>query len=438
MKVSIVSVMTVLVVGAKAAHNCTGQISSYYGFGCDLFNLTAQNENLEIELMTNNSEANKTDSDIKWVQIRNSRLGDLPKGVFEKFVNMAKVFIKESTGLKVLDVPLFSANVDTALIQKTDLEVIGENAFSGLVLLKTLDLMRNQISKIHKNAFQELVNLEYLALSSNNIEFLDDDVFANNSKLETFFIGSNKLTSISARLFSRNPNIANLDFNSNAITQIEKGFLGDMSKVKKLYLIYNECITDSITLTTRTRFTAFQSKLKDCYANYALMKSSKIEMRAMRSEIEDLKTNVNNAVERVDNDLKILEGKFSNSTALEEIKNDLVNFFKSDEEVIRKNFVKSLYNASDQNRMNLKQEIEKEVSVRVAQNLEAKQEKLIQDDVESVRRELSNKISFIYFLFFAVLCAGCVAAFFHVRKSKVTPTMLYQNDDARLLASDFS
>lgn len=420
----------------EAVHNCSVQTLNYFGFGCELNNLNPENENQEIELMAAGG-VNKTSDDIKWVQIRNSQFRDLPKGVFEMFKNMAQIFIKDSTGFQNLDIPLFSAKLDSILMQKTDLEVIGEKAFTGLSLVKTLNLMNNKINKIHKNAFVDLTNLEYISMSNNNIEYLDDDVFAKNSKLETVLMARNKLIAISAQLFSRNLNITSLDFTSNAISQIEKNFLANQSNLKKLHLTDNECVSDLIVLTTRIRMAAFLNKLKTCNINYSIMKSSKNEVRVLRDEINDLKTNIDAAVERVNNDMKVLEGKLDNSTDFEAIKSDLLNFFKSDSEAIRKNFVNSLNNASDQIRIDLKQEIENEVSLRVAQSVEAKQDKLIQADVESVRGEFSNKISFIYFIFFAVICGGCVATFFYVRKFKLTPTMRYQNDDARLLVPDF-
>lgn len=421
---------------SEAVHNCSVQNLNYYGFGCDLNNLNPQNENQEIALMADGG-VNKTGDDIKWVQIRNSQFRDLPKGVFEKFKNMAQIFIRDSSGFQNFDISLFSAKLDSILMQKTDLELIGENAFSGLSLVKTLNLMNNNVSKVHKNAFVDLVNLEYISMSNNNIEYLDDDVFATNLKLETVLMARNKLIAISARLFSRNTNITSLDFTSNAISQIEKNFLANQSKLKKLHFTDNECVSDAIILTSKIRMAAFLNKLKTCNINYSIMKSSKNEIRALRDELDGLKVDIDDAVERVNNDMKILEGKLDNSTDLEAIKSDLVNFFKSDAEAIRKNFVNNLNNASEQIRIDLKQEIENEVSLRVAQNVEVKQEKLIQADVESIRGEFSSKISFIYFMFFAVICGGCVATFFYVRKFKLTPTMRYKNDDARLLVPEF-
>lgn len=177
---------------ASAVHNCTSFNDRNHGFGCEMRGVVPSDENFEISMMSRET-TNKTDSDVVWVQIRDSQFIDLPKGVFEKFVNMEKIMILSTTGFKILNTSYFDKKITLILMKNTDLEEIGENAFPGLTSLNILSMNYNRITKVHKNTFRDLVNVDKIEMVGNFIESLDDDIFENNIKLRLLLLYSNKI-----------------------------------------------------------------------------------------------------------------------------------------------------------------------------------------------------------------------------------------------------
>lgn len=176
---------------ASSAHNCTSFNDRNHGFGCEMRNVPASDEMFEISMMSR-EVSNKTDTDVIWVQIRDSQFVDLPPSVFEKFENMEKIMILSTTGFKILNTPYFDKKITLILMKNTDLEEVGENAFPGLTSLTILSLNYNRISKVHKNSFRDLVNVDKIEMVGNFIETLDDDIFENNIKLRLLLLYSNK------------------------------------------------------------------------------------------------------------------------------------------------------------------------------------------------------------------------------------------------------
>lgn len=177
---------------ASALHNCSSFNDRNHGFGCELRNVVPSDENFEINMMSRD-DTNKTDSDVKWVQIRDSQFENLPAGIFEKFENMEKMMILTTTGFKILNTTYFDKKITLVLMKNTDLEEIGEKAFVGLSDLTILSLNYNKVSKVHKNAFRDLVKADKIEMVSNNIQFLDDDTFKNNVNLRLLLLYNNKI-----------------------------------------------------------------------------------------------------------------------------------------------------------------------------------------------------------------------------------------------------
>lgn len=418
---------------SESAHNCTSFNDKNHGFGCELKNVKPDQEDLEINVMAKD-ETNKTEADVVWVQIRDSQFdNDLPKGVFEKFVNMEKMMILSSKGFENLDVTYFDKKITLILMKNTDLETLGENCFNGLNSLKILSLNYNKVRKIHKLALRDLVSVEKIEMVYNNIETLDDELFANNVNLKLVLLYNNQLKAISAQLFSKNTNLESLQLQNNQISQIEKGFYAGLSKLTRADFGSNVCISETILLTRFIQWSSHQSKFKDCYNNFALMKSTNAVIDKVQGRIDSLETQVADTVERVNNDMDILEAKFGNSTAMEDMKTDLLIFLKRDKEIIKQSYETELNNITSKVRVGMMDEIEKTVEMVLSKTQDAQQEKLVSNDFEDFRSEFSRKFAFVYFTLFIMLCFVCATAFFVLKKTKVFPIMSYQSGDNRHL-----
>lgn len=430
------AILLLIVEGCRAAHNCTSFNDKNHGFGCELRNVKPDQENLEISVMAKDN-TNKTETDVVWVQIRDSEFdNNLPKGVFDKFDNMEKMMILSSTGFKNLEVAFFDKKITLILMKNTDLESLGENCFEGLGLLKILSLNYNKLTKVHKRAFRDLVNVEKIEMVANAIESLDDDVFANNVNLKMVLMYKNKLKVISAQLFSRNVNLESFQLQENQISQIEKGFYTPLNKLTRADLGSNVCISETIILTRYIQWSSHQFKFKDCNNNYALMKSTNDVITSVQSKIDGLEMQVNSTVERVSNDMKVLEGKFDNTTALEEFKTNLLQFFEADKEQMKKAYSNDLSNITSNVRGEMMDEIEKTVETALGKTQEARHEQLVSNDFEDFRKEFSSKFSFIYFTLFVLICFMCFTTFLIFKKLGVFPTKSYQCDNRHLIDAE--
>lgn len=430
------AILYLVVSCSEAAHNCTSFNDKNHGFGCELKNVKPDQENFEINVMAKD-DTNKTESDVVWVQIRDSELDDnLPKGVFEKFVNMEKFMILSSKGFKNLNVNYFDKKIKLILMKNTDLEVIGENSLVGLTDLKILSLNYNKVRQVHKNAFRDLVNLEKIEMVYNNIESLDDDVFANNVNLKLVLLYNNQIKIISAQLFARNVNLESLQLQSNAISQIEKGFYTNLKALTRADFSSNVCISESVLLTRFIQWSSHQYKFRDCYNNYALMKSTNDYIGSVEKKIDKLDANVKEAVEKMDNDLTVLEGKMSNQTEFEELKSNLWDFFKNDKEKFKETFESDLNNITSHVRTEMMSEIEKKVESALSKTQEAQHEKLVSNDFENLRDEFSGKFMLIYCTLFFLICLASVTTFFVLQKFRIFPTISYSNDNRHLIEAE--
>lgn len=420
----------------EAAHNCTSFNDKNHGFGCELKNVKPDQEDFEINVMAKD-DTNKTETDVTWVQIRDSELDEnLPKGVFDRFVNMEKIMILSSKGFKNLDVNYFDKKIKLILMKNTDLEVVGENCLVGLSDLKILSLNYNKVRQVHKNAFRDLVNMEKIEMVYNNIESLDDDVFANSVNLKMVLLYNNQIKVISAQLFARNVNLESLQLQSNTISQIEKGFYTNLKALTRADFSSNVCISETILLSRFIQWSSHQYKFKDCYNNYALMKSTNDYIGSIDKKLDKLEGTVKESVTKMDNDMKVLEGKLGNQTEFEELKTNLWDFFKDDKEKFKETFESDLSNITSHVRTQMMSEIKMNVENTLSKTQEAQHEKLVSNDFETLRDEFSGKFTVVYCALFFLICLGSAATFFVLQKLRIFPSVSYKSDNRQLIDAE--
>lgn len=246
------------------AYKCRIQDYNWKGIGCTVSEDIISDDRQEVELST--WGPNKTQADIEWIVIEDCRLTTSPKFIFEAFENITAAYIKNSEGLKTIDIPFFGQEVTKGVIIFTDLENIEENAFKDLSKMVRLDLDHNKVRAIHKNAFKDLTQLKQIDLRHNKLESLDDELFENNLNLEIIFLLQNDIKVISAQLFSRNIKLETLDLDGNSIVGIEEGFMTSLTSLKVLGLRFNVCVDSK---TEAAQEADLKMILNECFANFA-------------------------------------------------------------------------------------------------------------------------------------------------------------------------
>lgn len=239
-------------------------------------------------------------------------------------------------------------------------------------------------------------------------------------------------------MLANNINLESLQIQNNSIVQIEKDFYKPLTKLTRADFSSNLCISETIQLTRFIQWNSQQSKFKECFNNFVLLTPMDNVLRDVRIKIENLETKVAETIERVDNDLKVLENKMENETDLNNFKTNLLEFFKKDRENIEQKFEEDLRNITSEVKTNMMENIESKVIQVLEKSQDAKQEKLVKDDFTDIRNEFAGKFTLIYVTLSFMICFTCIAAFFILRNQSIYPifTSNFQADRNHLIEAD--
>jgi hypothetical protein len=249
-------------------------------------------------------------------------------------------------------------------------------------------------------------------------------------------INFNKISAqvLSSQLISRNVLLESLQMQNNSISQIERGFYKPLSKLTRADFSTNICISETIIIARFIQWSSQLLKFKDCFNNYALLKSTNEVIDTVRGRMDDLETKVVDIIDRVDNDLKVLENKMNDSTDLKEFKTNLVDFFKNDQKNFESKYEADLTNITSAVKTDMMDEIKKNVVEVLKESQKTQQEKLVTDDFESFRNEFSGKFALIYCALFFIICFAFIVAFFVLRGQNLHSLFQRsQGDDRKLI-----
>lgn len=426
--------ITVLLLSLKfsyASHNCSVIEDRKLGYGCELTHLTPEDEVAEINLSGGFHE-NLGKDDVEWIRISHSELRKLPTGMFDEFVNLEQILIVNTWGFSHLNVSYFDKRVKAIAMHTTDIEVIGEQAFRGLALLNLLNLNSNGIKKIHKNAFADLEHLEKIELNDNQISALDDEIFGKNFQLKIISLSGNQLTMITAQLMLKNTKLEIINFKRNELSQIEKDFQKSFVRLVTADFTSNVCVSRKFELKNKMKLPSYG--FEECNKNFALMKQTNKVIDKLEENLKDVEQNVSLIEEKVGNDMKVLEGRMKNSTAMEEIKTDLVNFFENDKQEIRKNFKKQLNDIAGEVKTEMEKKVERELERKLAERQEAQEKKLVHHHLKEIHDETDRQFTVVYILLFVIASLILVINVFLLRRVKLFPKLRYHDNKAELLS----
>lgn len=207
--------------------------------------------------------------DVTLIRFENSEVGEIPKIIFERFVNLQVLDLKfcalkrfrkmtlehaynlteidlSYNKLKRLEPELFSVCkklISLNLFRNNIIEV-NENAFSGLNYLEKLVLSSNEIRRLKINVFkhvpalteldlkknriedigsalQNLTQLEILELSFNKIKQLNVDTFLNIKYLEILDLSNNRIEFIDIDVFATNLHLKAVNLANNKLSNLD-------------------------------------------------------------------------------------------------------------------------------------------------------------------------------------------------------------------------
>lgn len=394
---------------------CTGFDDRNHGFGCEVKDIKIQSEEDEIEFMAKHNK--KNDSDIKWVQIKDSMLKDLPKNIFQKFVNLQKIMIINCTGLKNLDKEYFDAKLELVLIKNSDVEYVSDKVFSNLKNVQTISLNNNKIKKIHKDAFKDLIALEKIEMVFNEIEVLEEDLFTFNLNLKYVLLYNNSITILPGKLFSQNIKVENLLFQNNKIVRIDKSFSTSFAKLKKFDLSKNICIDKAFVSSSYYTWSKFENEMNVCYGNFENVKDVKKGLQEVKEELHVLTEEFKEEKTKTETDFKIFEDNLvNNSSQLQNYTSHLLNYWEKAKDemedkfrndlklltLVEKSEIAAKIHLEIEEKVNAKAKANKEIFLEYAMAEKLKQEEL-ETNVNDLRESKATNQTFIYFLLFTLI-----------------------------------
>lgn len=395
--------------------NCTVFEDRNHGFGCEVKDIQFQIEEEDMEFVA--IHAKKKDSDMNWLQIKNSTLLDLPKNIFLKFINLQKIMIIDCKGIQTFDKEYFDRKLELILVKNSDIEIVGEKVFTNLISLVTVSLNSNKIKTIHKNVFKDLIALEKVEMVSNAIEVLDEDLFAYNSKLKSVLLYNNHIQSLPGKLFARNMNVENVLLQNNKITKIDIDFGKSLTKISKIDLSNNVCINKLLAFNSYTKWSRYESDLKCCYMNFEIVKDTENQLNKVNETLHDLIEVLAAEKSKTKTDFKILEDKLvQNSSELQNYTSHLLSYWEASKQQMEDGFKKDLKSLTIAVKSDLAVKIEHEIEMKVNATAKINQkifqnfanaDKLKQEEIETnvndLRASNSNNQKFIYFLLFTLI-----------------------------------
>lgn len=102
--------------------------------------------------------------------------------------------------------------------------------------VEELILSHNWIRTLPRMIFKNIFNVKFLSLDSNVIEFICPYAFRGLRKVETIVLTNNRIHAINRITFSDHPRLTTLDFAQNNITCFANDVLGELAKVKEVWI----------------------------------------------------------------------------------------------------------------------------------------------------------------------------------------------------------
>ena len=216
--------------------------------------------NMTYKIVLRELLASTNGSQVKRLQIMNSKICTLKKCSFNNFGNLIYLNLSDcniehfeqhvfdhlislnsinlsSNSISITDRNLFekNRNLNSIILKNNLLNSLNLNTFSGLDNLEILDLSFNNIPEILEE-FPNCRNLKKLYLNNNNITLILSITFNNVTNLTHLVLNNNKIGSLSDRIFTNLVNLRHLNLNDNKIDDIHVLSFFELRNLNVLYL----------------------------------------------------------------------------------------------------------------------------------------------------------------------------------------------------------
>jgi len=247
----------------------------------------------------------KLDIDVTVLSIDGKDFFKIPD-LSEKFTEIVYITIRNTplSYLKNEHLTPYATKLKFLIIRSSRLEIVEQNLFAGMKVLKTLDLQQNQIFYIHPDVFTG-ISFEYLLLSNNECEVAGNDIgnYVNNmggglqqfiTKVKNSTCGTLSTEAFASKYLSKR---AAFDSEINTLFEIVNIQAEEINCLQKRFDSVNSSlanVTDLYYTVEEANFN-LESKIstlnysnEECKQNYEAANST---ISTLESEIESLTTN---------------------------------------------------------------------------------------------------------------------------------------------------
>lgn len=169
--------------------------------------------------------------------------------------------------LKMIDTGTFDISgnqIKNLDLRKSQIELIKQKAFVGLIFVENLDLSHNTIGSIYPGTFTGVKKIKYIDLSYNQINILSDDGFSELLNLEKLNLEHNNIQTIAPRAFNGLVHLRELYLKNNLISEMKDVF-SNLTTIEVLNLEENRIFslkgTEFYNLTTLLELNIANNKL---------------------------------------------------------------------------------------------------------------------------------------------------------------------------------
>ncbi|XP_049538481.1 protein artichoke [Anopheles darlingi] len=174
------------------------------------------------------------------LHIVHSEMTEFPSDAL-KILGLLKVLIIDGHRIEILPKGAlggahFEGTLEKLHFINGPLGELGQDVFSNMKKVKTLDLHGNQLTALKKGQFKGMREVEVLDLSYNNLTKLDATHVSDLTKMTWCNVSNNALTEITRGTFARNTVLRVVNMASNAIRKIDANTFRGMRFLRRLYL----------------------------------------------------------------------------------------------------------------------------------------------------------------------------------------------------------
>ena len=160
-----------------------------------------------------------------------------------------QTLILDKNSIRSLDKAVFKSvgllNLQIISLRNCGIQYVDDNAFQDLMILTSLDLSVNNISKIFPKTFDGNNNLKTVKLSHNQITTLDYYQFPPLSSLKSIDLSHCQISSVDKTAFKNlGSSVETVNLDNNLLTTMRKEVFVTLTNLKVLSLHSNPWVCD--------------------------------------------------------------------------------------------------------------------------------------------------------------------------------------------------